>query len=82
MKAKKQDKEIQYRLPGNLLQDLPQMVSIKDIQQALSCSRMTATRIVLRLPRVNLAMPGAGKQMYRVPRCELFKFLSQNVHEE
>lgn len=68
-----------YQLPRNMLQDLPQMVSAKQIQELLNISLASAHRLVERLPHVDLAMPGAKKRMLRVPRTELYKFLQQNT---
>ncbi|NLG57627.1 MAG: helix-turn-helix domain-containing protein [Clostridiales bacterium] len=68
-----------YQLPRNMLADLPMMVSAKDIQQLLNCSRATAMRLIERLPKVDLSPPGAKKRLLRVHRAELYKFLNQNT---
>lgn len=73
---------LQYRFPRNALQELPPMVSATDIKNFLSCSRSAALRLVERLPCIDIAAPGAKKRMLRVPRNELYKFLSQNVQGE
>lgn len=68
-----------YQLPRNVLQELPQMVGAKHIEAFLGISRASAQRLVERLPHVDISLPGAKKRLLRVPRHELYKFLQQNT---